>query len=77
MGDRGFQQTVLFPERWCSGGGAPGDDDAVGDSGALGNCGVLEEWCSRKARVPGKLVLQGKWGPGDGSVQEKWCSGRH
>lgn len=34
---------------------------------------IVVSW---KNGVPGKVVLQGKWGPGDGSVREKYCSGR-
>jgi len=61
MGDRGVQQTVLFQEEvvhqemmmfrrwWCPGFG-----------GALGNCGVLEEWCFRKGGAPGE-VGSGRW----------------
>lgn len=29
---------------------------------------IVVSW---KNGVPGKVVLQGKWGPGDGSVREK------
>ena len=36
-----------------------------GLGGALGNCGVLGEWCFRRGGAPGK------WGLGDGSIQEK------